>query len=176
MTDATGFADDTTAISVGPDPAICRDMVQEAVDLAIRWGEDNGLTFNASKTVVIQFKKEDFAEPRPIKVKGEPVPYSQEVKYLGVKLTHNLDWTSHIKDKAEKARKMIFASQNFVGKHYGLRPGLMKWVWTSIVAPIMLYGCHTWAKRLTERQKVILSKINRLASVSYTHLTLPTKA
>ena len=40
MTDATGFADDTTAVSVGPDPAICRDMVQEAVDLAIRWGED----------------------------------------------------------------------------------------------------------------------------------------
>ena len=52
----------------------------------------------------------------------------------------------------------------------------MKWIWTSIVSPTMLYACHTWAKRITERQRTILSKINRLAllGIAPVHRGTPT--
>ena len=52
----------------------------------------------------------------------------------------------------------------------------MRWVWTSIVAPIMLYACHVWAKKITPRQKVLLSKINRLAllGIAPVHRGTPT--
>ena len=174
--DATGFADDTSALNAGPDPDVSRDMVQRAVNLATAWGIENGLTFNPSKTVVIHFKRKDFKTPRPIKMGGKEIPFSQEVKYLGVKITQNLDWTPHIVEKADKARKLIFASQNYVGKTYGVRPGLMKWIWTSIVTPIMLYACHVWAKKVTMRQKLILNQINRLAllGIAPVHRGTPT--
>ena len=117
-------------------------MVQEAVNTALRWGKENGLTFNASKTVAIHFMRNNHKTPRPLIIKEEAIPYSQEVKYLGVKITQNLDWTPHIKEKADKTRKLIFATQKFVDKTYGIRPSLMRWVWTSIVAPITVSYTH----------------------------------
>ena len=174
--DATGFADDTSALNAGPDPDVSRDMVQRAVNLATAWGIENGLTFNPSKTVVIHFKRKDFKTPRPIKMGGKEIPFSQEVKYLGVKTTQNLDWTPHVVEKADEARKLIFASQNYVGKTYGVRPALMKWIWTSIVTPIMLYVCHVWAKRVRMRQKLIINQIYRLAllGIAPVHRGTPT--
>ena len=56
MADATGFADDTSAVNAGKDPSVSRDMIQSCVDEAVKWGRENGLTFNASKTVVVHFE------------------------------------------------------------------------------------------------------------------------
>ena len=51
------------------------------------WGEDRGLKFNASKTVVVIFTKARLKEseyPNKLLVSGEPVEFSNQARYLGV--------------------------------------------------------------------------------------------
>ena len=43
---ATGFADDGSIIQIGPDLTVIRDQIQQAVNCAVKWGEENGMKFN----------------------------------------------------------------------------------------------------------------------------------
>ena len=66
---------------------ICRDLSQ--------WGKKCGLTFNASKTVVLLFTKSNvvhkkYEDKKLIKMDGQQIPFSDTVKYLGVTLDNKL--------------------------------------------------------------------------------------
>ena len=61
-------------------------------------GQKCGLTFNASKTVVLLFTKSNvvrkkYADKKLIKMDGQQISFSDSVKYLGVTLDNKLTWT-----------------------------------------------------------------------------------
>jgi hypothetical protein len=103
----------------GKRPVLARNQAQRAVERALEWGRQNGLEFNSQKTEVVQFKRAKFAKPPRILIDGERIPFSAQVKYLGVELTYNLHWTPHIKKMADKAKGKLFAAKRLVGKNYG---------------------------------------------------------
>ena len=97
------FADDGNGIIGGKDidymagrlNRVCRDLSQ--------WGKKCGLTFNASKTVVLLFTKsskvrQKYEGKKLIKMDGQSIPFSETVKYLGVTLDNKLTWKTHIDD------------------------------------------------------------------------------
>ena len=51
-----------------------------------------------------------------------------------------------------------------VGKTWGIKPSMMKWIYTAMIRPIMSYACVSWAgglnKKYLERK---LTKVQRLA-------------
>ena len=60
-------------------------------------GKKCGLTFNASKTVVLLFTKSSvtrkkYEGKKLIKMDGQQIPFSDSVKYLGVTLDNKLTW------------------------------------------------------------------------------------
>ena len=66
---------------------VCRDLSH--------WGKKCGLTFNASKTVVLLFTKSSvvhkkYEGQKQIKMDGQHIPFSDSVKYLGVTLDSKL--------------------------------------------------------------------------------------
>ena len=142
------------------------------------WGTENGLTFAPDKTVVINFKRNRTEDPEPLVMNGRELPFSKEVKYLGMRMTSRLDWTEHIKEKTQKATRLLFAARRFVGRTWGLRPKLIRHIWQTCVIPIVLYGAHVWAHRTTKKQKDILRSCNRKALIltAPVHKGTPTRA
>ena len=54
-----GYADDGMFLVIGKDPDIQVHFVQPSINLAVNWGEENGLRFSPMKTLVILFHREN---------------------------------------------------------------------------------------------------------------------
>ena len=76
--------------------------------------------------------------PGQNRVKGETIPFKNEVKYLGVILDSKLSGTSHVKNKIAKAKRHLMAYHYAIRKKCGHQPLLMRRAYTSIVIPATL--------------------------------------
>jgi ribonuclease HI len=90
----------------------------------------------------------------------KPIEYQTQTKYLGVIFDTKLSFRPHINNKFNKAKKLLFASKNAMGKLWGPKPNLTKWLYTNIVRPTFTYGCIAWAKMI--RTKEFQTKAKRL--------------
>ena len=128
------------------------------------WGRGCGLSFNAEKTVAVLFTRKKKEPTHFIHFEGKILPYSTEVKYLGVELDSKLHWKTHIKNKLDKAKKLIMKISHITRASFGPSPNLMRWAFTGIVRPLITYGSLVWAHELNnvfivERMR----KLDRLA-------------
>jgi len=72
-------------------------QLQTAVDSAISWGKEQGLTFSPQKTVAVHFtRKRKINDTPKIKVGDYEVPYADTVKYLGVTVDKKLETGRYI--------------------------------------------------------------------------------
>eukprot|EP00061_Rhincodon_typus_P016370 g44557.t1 len=67
------------------------------------WCKDNNLFLNISKTeeLIISFRKQGGGHA-PIYINGAEVEMVESVKFLGVTITNNLSWTTHVGVMAKK--------------------------------------------------------------------------
>ena len=117
---------------------------QKVVDELIKWGLTCNLKFNPEKTVCIIFTKyKSIAEyPNKLTVSGKRIDFSTTTKYLGIYLDHKLLWTYHINQAISKAKAYLFMVLKNVNTKYGPRADLVKWVYTAIVRPRILYAYY----------------------------------
>lgn len=68
------------------------------------WSRRNGLILNISKTkeMIVDFRQQKFPH-RPVEIGGQIIETVQSYKYLGMHLSHKLDWSVHT-DAAYKKR------------------------------------------------------------------------
>ncbi len=166
-----GFADDAGLIITGHDLVLMQRMMQTAVDKALHWGRRKGLTFSPSKTVCVLFtRKRKFNMPPPIRVGGMEIPFSSEVRYLGVMLDEQLTWKPHVKKKIKAAKGSLLRLRSVAGKLWGPSPSMSKWIYTGIVRPALTYGAVVWS-RVCDEPSVIrdLTRLNRLALITLGH-------
>ena len=146
-TDVIGFADD---LKLGKAGRILNDLArqkQNTLDRVVQWAQNCGLKINNNKTVAIIFhtgKSNKFAHPPPLFINGNPIQYANQVKYLGVILTHNLNWTTHVTQKLRMAKSILHITKSAIGTVKGPAPLLMKWAYTGVVRPKISYGCYLW--------------------------------
>jgi len=166
-----GFADDAALLVTGPYPNVLRHVMQDAVTKALDWGDQNGLTFSAAKTVAVLFtRKLKYKNPPNIHIRGQNIPYSPTVKYLGVTLDTKLSWTQHITQKVNAAKGHLIKVRGAMGKLWGLPPNLHRWLYTGIVRPSFCYGSLIWSKALDiPRNRDKCTKLNRLALLPLGH-------
>ena len=140
-------------------------------------GEKCGLTFNASKTVVLLFTKSStirkkYKDKKLVKINGVQIPFFDSVKYLGVTLDNKLTWKPHIEAKISACKKlMVMISSNIRGLH-APKPKFSKWAYTGVVRPKLLYACMTWGNSInTIQQLTQLKSLDSLAVRSTTTIT-----
>ena len=165
-----GFADDAALVILGQDLSTMRDLAQIAINKAVKWGNKNGLTFGAAKTVAVVFASTKIPKlPKPLMVDGQEVQYSEEVKYLGVTLDSKLSFQSHISLKIKKAKNLIFNIKKAIGQLWGPSPAMMRWMYTGIIRPTLTYGAIIWANKCPRHTKA-LDRLQRLAMLNATHI------
>ena len=95
---------------------------------------------------------------------GSKLKLSKEARLLGVTLDSKLTWKPHITRKIRKATTALMQCRQIVGKTWGIRPSMMKWIYTAMIRPIMSYAGVSWAGGFKKKYLVKrLEKVQRLA-------------
>ena len=70
---------------------------------------------------------------------GSKLEVSKKAKLLGVTLAEQqVTWKPHI---TRKAATVLMQCRQIVGKTWGIKPSMMKWIYTAMIHPIMSCAC-----------------------------------
>ncbi len=96
------FADDTVVLGLinNNDESAYLDEVERITS----WCQDNCLSLNVSKTkeLIVDFRKRQQRPYTPLMISGTPVERVSSFKYLGVNISEDLTWTTHIQTQPGK--------------------------------------------------------------------------
>jgi hypothetical protein len=106
---AIGYADDIVVYSNGKYEDTVRNRMTDAILGILRWCEKVGLRANPSKTTLVPFTNRKKISQEPIIINNLPIPYSREVKYLGVILDQRMTWNAHTENLYNKGLKALWS-------------------------------------------------------------------
>ena len=177
--EGNGYADDCSAVFGGREPEILVVRLQRMLDNLVAWGRSCNLSFNVEKSVVMFFTRTQVTCDLPITINGTPLSYVDTVRYLGLYLDTRLYWSAHIENRVVKAKRFLLKMAAIAKATWGPKPHLMRWMYTCMVRPMILYGSVVWAHEacnLLVPDK--LRKLNRLGMATYTRFlrSTPTRA
>ena len=150
--DQTGFADDEAILAVGDDPLVVYHQAQRAINQAVKWADEHGLKFSASKTTAMfMTTRTKYIPPPKLRLYGEEIQYVDHTKYLGVTIDRHLTWDHHIKDKINSTKRVLIATSRALAHKWGPKPKYTQWMWTSVLRPRITYGAFVWANAASKR-------------------------
>ena len=132
------FSDDTNIVMTSSDPVSAIETINRDLNTLSQWAEQWRVTFNASKTyfMVISLKKQ---KPiyGPILLNNTTLKETNEIKSLGLTITNNLSWQSHIFNLIKKASIRLFILNKY---KYILPRSALITIYLSLIRPILEYG------------------------------------
>jgi hypothetical protein len=112
-----GYADDIVIIVHGKFTHIVREIMQEALNVVIKWAVKEGLNISPHKTAIVPFTNRRKVEGlRPLNLHGKELQMLGEVKYLGVTLDSKLNWNQHLQKIITKAQTTFAVVRRTSGK------------------------------------------------------------
>lgn len=91
--------------------------MNEALRKVEKWCNDNHLSINPGKTVIVPFtKKRNLRDMQQLKLYGKVLEVSKDVKYLGVTLDKELNWKKHVDLIITKALRVFGMCRSAYGK------------------------------------------------------------
>ena len=158
------YADDLAILVTAADMLWIRGMAQKAINIPANWASEQELQFSSKKTEIVLFTHKRNPDLGSLTMNGSKLELSKEAKLLGVTLDSKLTWKPHITRITRKATTALMQCRQIVGKTWGIKPSIMKWIYTAVIRPIMSYACVSWAGGLNKKYLVRkLTKVQRLA-------------
>ncbi|MCG8078312.1 MAG: reverse transcriptase family protein, partial [Candidatus Thiodiazotropha taylori] len=155
------FADDT-ALYLTLEGAHDSSVLQRDLDKLSVWETDWDMEFNPSKCQVVQVTGSNSKKPikATYKLHGEVLETVTCAKYLGVDISSNLSWGSHIDRIVNSANKTLgFVRRNVQTKI----PGVREAAYNTLVRPQLEYAAAVWDPHHDNRIKQI-EKVQRRAA------------
>ncbi|XP_047987119.1 uncharacterized protein LOC125226977 [Leguminivora glycinivorella] len=159
--DTQGYADDLVVTVRGNCQSTISYLMQRALNTINAWCGENELSINADKTIIVPFtNKKRLDKLKPLVMNGKTIPFSSEVRYLGVTLDQKLTWNQHLNGTLLKAKSALAICCRLAGNRWGLKPKIALWLYTAIVRPIVSYASVAWHKKTL--QKVAVARLSSL--------------
>ena len=100
------YVDDSTIFEICNATSVS--VLQQSADIIANWSIDNGMRINTMKTkeIIISFCRDPVVLPY-INIDGAAIERVSQVKVLGVTLSSDLSWNSHVDGIVSKARKRL---------------------------------------------------------------------
>ena len=148
-----GYADDSTvserylssAKTSGDEVRSLREAMVERTDLALslvsQWGDNNLVSFNATKTQACLFTAKKSKFERTPTFRGASVPVTDRLELLGMELTSTLNFGASIESKTQIAAKKL-GILNKVKRYF--TPGQLLTLYKAQVRSCMEYCSHLW--------------------------------
>ena len=149
------FPDDCKSVSSDL-PALERDFHS-----CLRWAQENLMTFNLSKTNFIAFGKS--SPGLSLNIENTAILASNTVKDLGLTISYNLSWSSHIELKVKSAYSIFYNLKRSMppNTHWHTKITLFK----SYILSTVLYASEIWcpSKRDLTRLELLQSRVLKWA-------------
>ena len=157
------FADDTSFLEIVESPEQTVISLNNNLSVVQEWGDKWKVGFNPSKTeeMVISRKVKKVNYPQ-LKFKDEPVKRVQEHKHLGLIITHNLSWDSHIKSVCTKASSRLGKLRKCM---YILPVSALESIYVCGIRPILEYAAPI-IDNCTQRSSGILESVQYRAALA----------
>ena len=169
------YADDVLLLGIGIDEKIVVENLRKDMNILQRWAEKHKLNFSPSKTKLMLFSRRRQLIKPSFKIGEVEVSWVDDHKYLGMHLDYKLNWNKHIQEMLKKATYTLARCRMLIGRHWGLNPRVMSWLYTAVVRPITSYGAVLWAKKLEENKVILdLRKFQRKACLMITNASCST--
>ena len=135
------FADDT-AIYLAVSNLEDAQILQQDLDHLQLWELDWDMEFNPSKCVVIHITRSRTPVPSQYLLHGQVLESVAGSKYLGVVISSNLSFNSHIQNITTSAsRSLGFLKRNIRSKN----PELREMAYKTLVRPLVEYSSSVWS-------------------------------
>ena len=137
-------------------------LLQVAADEVGQWTASNkmALNYNKSKELRMCFKKST-PDIALLTIDGRPIQQVNSTRLLGVTLSEDLKWQSHIDEITTKASQRLYFI--VLLKRAGIDPHHLINIHTSIVRSVLEYACQVWHTSLTKKQTQQIEHIQRRA-------------
>jgi hypothetical protein len=165
-----GYADNIAIIVQGFAHTV-RELVQDALNMVVKWAVKEGLNISPHKTAIVPFtssrKIEDLG---PLTLHGKELKMLGEAKYLGVILDSYLNWNQHLQKTIRKAQTTFAVVRRMYGKKWGLTPNMVHCLYTRVIRPSILHAALVvwWPKVKEKTTKIQLGRIQRMACLAIT--------
>ena len=138
------FADDLVSVAVDSDMLRITKELQHSVDDLVSWSQKWGMVLNVSKTKVMLFGdvEDDVIE---LKMYGADIEQVDKVKYLGVWLDHQLNFSCQVDHAILKAKRSAAKVCTLFDGRDGLSVRLGVQLYKSLVQPHLEYAVPVWA-------------------------------
>ena len=130
------------------------------MQIIANWSRPTGVRLNADKTQAMWLGRLNYYEP--IGHDGRVFEMKEEIKYLGLILTRNLNWRKHV-DYLEQKNKSQILLINYVNNLSGsqLTMASKQTIYKTVYLPTILYLSEIWASDLNKTQMERLCKMQR---------------
>ena len=135
---------------------------QQSITAIENWSSVNHLQLNALKCkyMIISRRKNPSTPHNCLILNNDDLEQVKSYKYLGLLLTADLSWSSHISTICLRARKILGLLYR---RYYGnVSQDVLKQLYLSLVRPHLEYGCHVWNPHL-EKDKKSLESVQKFA-------------
>jgi hypothetical protein len=121
-----GYADDIVIIVQGKFARIVRELMQDALNVVVKWAVKEGLNISPHKTAIVPFTNRRKIEDLGALIHhGKELKMLGEVKYFGVILDSRLTWNQHLQKITRKAQTTFAVVSRMCGKKWGLKPNVV---------------------------------------------------
>ena len=136
------YADDVTLYITIDDPIDSATAINDDLQLIENWSRQWLVTFNSSKTKSMRVSRKRSPAQHPhIIFRGSTLHDVSQQKHLGVILTSDLSWSSHINYIVSKSRKLIGVMRLL---QHRLSRRTLELIYLIYIRPILEYGDVVW--------------------------------
>ncbi len=155
------FADDTVVLGLinNDDEAAYLDEVERLTS----WCQVNCLSLNVSKTkeLIVDFRKRQQRPYTPLMNSGTPVERVSSFKYLGVNISEDLTWTTHIQTQVKKARQRLYHLRQL--RKFRVSPAILKTLYSGAIESVLTQCISVWYGNSSNQDCKALQRVVRLA-------------